>query len=42
MAKEERVSEVIGGWVDEYEGKVEQAMEDLDREEVIFRTKLEE
>jgi hypothetical protein len=30
--KEEKVSEVIGGWVDEYEEKVEVALEDLDRE----------
>jgi len=31
VAKEERVSEVIGGWVSDYEVKVEEAMEELDR-----------
>ena len=40
--KEERVSEVIGEWVTQYEEKVNEAMNNLQREELIFRTKIEE
>jgi hypothetical protein len=31
VVKEEKVSEAIGGWVNEYEEKMEQALEDLNR-----------
>jgi len=40
--KEERVSEVIGEWVAQYEDKVNDAMDDLQREELIFKTQIEE
>lgn len=40
--KEERVSQVIGEWVTQYEEKVNEAMNNLQREELIFRTKIEE
>lgn len=40
--KEEKVSEIIGGWVEQYEEKAEQARTLLMREEMNYKIRLQE